>query len=578
MHVVATAGHVDHGKSALVRALTGTEPDRLAEERRRGLTIDLGFAWTTLPNAGAVELVDVPGHIRFISNMLAGVAVIEAGLLCVDSREGWQAQTEEHLRILDLIGLPAGLVALTKVGLVGSDHLTEVKEQVAQRIAGTVLADSPVVACDALDGTGLADVRRHLDSILSGRPPMTDQGRPRLWVDRSFTIAGAGAIVTGGIGYGSFALGDHVVVSGAGDSDRRGPRPARVRGMQALGRTADRARPGSRAALNLAGLGRDDVRRGDAVVHPDQWRPSQVVDATLTVLASLDHEVTAKGAYLAYVGTDEQTVRIRLLDGTSLAPGSSGRVRLRLTHALPLVPGDPYVLRDTGRGELVGGGSMVDLDPARGVPVRTPQAVGEIPPEYDWVPATELEERLGIPFEPVVEGWVVSPATLRAARTELLDRLERSRPVGLDVTRLGDRQQGVLRLLEGDRLAETVAGYAVAPAWRDELAGHPFVTRLESEPFSPAPPTPREVPPDVLRALLRRGIVLSRNEIYFSARVRAAAARALADLDRSRPEGFTVSQARQALGTTRKWAVPLMELLDEAGVTERQGDHRHLRT
>jgi selenocysteine-specific elongation factor len=566
MHVVATAGHVDHGKSALVRALTGTDPDRFVEEQQRGLTIDLGFAWMTLPAAGAVEFVDVPGHVRFISNMLAGVAVIEAGLLCVDAREGWRAQTEEHLRILDLIGLPAGLIALTKSGLVDHERLAAAQAEVEHRLAGTVLDGAPIVACDSLAGIGLDELRDQLDRILAGHASAPDDGRARLWVDRSFTIGGAGTVVTGGVGHGAFAPSDQVETIGPG-----GHRSARVRGIQALGHRVDRAPAGSRAALNLAGIDRHAVRRGDAVVHPDQWRPSGRVDASLQVLDSVDHDVTGRGAYLAYVGTGEHAVRLRVLDGSALGPGSTGVVRLTFGRQLPLVAGDRYVLRDTGRAEVIGGGAVIDVAPTR-------RRTGLARPEHDWVAATELEQRLGIHVEPTLEGWVVSPSTLRTAKDALLSGIDQARPIGLDVALLDERQRAVVRLLEREQQAEITAGYAVAPSWRDELAGHPFVVLLEQDLFSPPAPTMGNVSPEVLRALIRRQLVVVKDGIYFAGKVRSAAAKILAELAKERPDGFTVSDARQALGTTRRWAVPLLEVLDESGITIRHGDRRHLRT
>jgi selenocysteine-specific elongation factor len=576
MHVVATAGHVDHGKSTLVKALTGTDPDRFVEEQQRGLTIDLGFAWTTLPGAGPVEFVDVPGHVRFIGNMLAGVAVVEAGLLCVDAREGWRAQTEEHMQILDLIGLRAGLVALTKAGLVGPDRLAQVRGEVARRTAGTVLAEAAVVACDAIDGTGLDDVRRELAAILTAQPPhRTAHDRPRLWVDRSFTITGAGTVVTGGIGHGTFVTGDRVVAVGPG-----GTAAARVRGMEALGLPVASAPPGTRAALNLAGIDRRRVRRGDAVVRAGEWHVTATVEATLAVLGSIDHEVTRRGAYLAYLGSGEHAVRLRLVGASSLIPEETGIVRLALGHALPLAPGDRYVLRETGRGEIVGGGELVDVEPPRRRSGRAPGAEHEdrqLVAEGEWVRAGELERRLGVAVEPVVGDWVVSPTTLEAARERLAERLERSRPVGLDVARLDERDRAVLSLLESGQAATTIAGYAVAPAWQDELAHHPLVQQLEEDLFMPPAPKTGQLPPEVLRALVRRGHVVVKDGVYFAARARKVAADELAELSRRRPEGFTVGEAREVLGTTRKWAVPLMELLDEAGLTVRHGDRRHVR-
>ncbi|MGH9214118.1 MAG: SelB C-terminal domain-containing protein [Acidimicrobiales bacterium] len=579
MHVVATAGHVDHGKSALVRALTGTDPDRFVEEQRRGLTIDLGFAWMTLPGAGPVVFVDVPGHIRFISNMLAGVAVVEAGMLCVDAREGWRAQTEEHLRILDLIGLSSGLVVVTKAGLVDEDRLAGVRDDVARRTAGTVLADAPVVSCDSIDGTGLDQVRQVLGEVVTaGRVGTAQHDRPRLWVDRSFTIGGAGTVVTGGVGHGTFVVGGSVVAAGPA-----GTALARVRGIQALGRRTSRAPAGTRAALNLAGIDRRAIRRGDAIVRAGQWHYTAVVDATLQVLASIDHEVTQRGAYLAYLGTGEHAVRLRPLAASSLAPGETGTVRLRLSHALPLVPGDRYVLRETGRGELVGGGELVDIAPRRsgglqGRATDTAQAMAQpTVAEGEWVRADELERRLGVDVEPVVGTWVVAPATLEAARDTLLDRIERSRPVGLDAGQLDQREQAVLALLKRDQAADIDSGYAVAPEWRDELGRHPLVRQLETSMFSPPAPATASLPPAVLRALVRRGYVLVKDGTYFAAGAVPAASAILADLSRARPDGITVSEARQALSTTRKWAVPLLQLLDDAGITTRRGDRRSVR-
>ncbi len=574
MHVVATAGHVDHGKSTLVKALTGTDPDRLAEERQRGLTIDLGFAWTTLPAAGQVVFVDVPGHVRFISNMLAGVAVIEAGLLCVDAREGWRVQTEEHLRILDLIGLPAGMVALTKAGLVDPDRLAEVRDEVTRRTAGTVLADAPVVACDAIDRTGLDDVRRRLAEILTARPSRhTDHDRPRLWVDRSFSIAGAGTVVTGGVGHGTFVTGDRVAAVASG-----GATTARLRGIEALGRRVGSAPPGTRAALNLAGLDRRAVRRGDAVVRPGEWHPTTTVEATLAVLGSVDHEVTRRGAYLAYLGTGEHAVRLRLVGESCLIPDEIGTVRLALGHPLPLAPGDRYVLRETGRGEIVGGGELVDVEPRqRRSPRRQSGSTRQLVGEGEWVRANELQRRLGVTVEPLIGDWVVTPGTLRSARDELAARLDRSRPVGLDIARLDEREHAVLAQLASEDRVTIVAGYATGPGWRDELADHPFVRDLEENLFTPPAPATGQLPPEVLRALVRRGYVVVKHGVCFAATAPAAAATALGRLAGERPDGFTAGEARAALDTTRKRAVPLLELLDESGLTIRHGDRRRIR-
>src|SRR6266508_2519977 len=505
MRVVATAGHVDHGKSSLVRALTGTDPDRFLEEKQRGLTIDLGFAWMTLPGLDPVLFVDVPGHVRFISNMLAGVAVVEAGLLVVDAREGWRAQTEEHLRILDLLAIPAGIVAITKSALVDADRITEVRA----RTAGTMFAGAPVIACDSLDGAGLDELRARLaEAVTAGgdRAATTQRGdRPRLWVDRSFTIAGAGTVVTGGIDHGTLVAGDHVVAVGA-----HGATETRIRGIQALHHRVEAAPAGTRAALNLAGIDRRAIRRGDAIVRPDDWHLTTIADTTLSILADIDHEVTDRGAYLVYLGTGEHLARIRLLERPSPEPGEPGTARMRWRQRLPLVAGDRFVLRESGRGELVGGGALVDVAPRRarrgaGTATSAPASLPLVA-EGEWVRADELARRLGTDVAATVGDWVVAPNTLRAAVEALTAQLAASRPIGLDVARLDDRQRAVLAALEREHAAEVVAGYAVAHAWRDELAAHPMVKRLERDLFSPV--APAAVTPDELRALVRRGLVL----------------------------------------------------------------------
>lgn len=573
MHVVATAGHVDHGKSTLVRALTGADPDRWAEEKQRGLTIDLGFAWTALPGAGEVSFVDVPGHVRFLSNMLAGVAVIEAALLCVDAHEGWRAQTEEHLQILDLIGVPVGLVVLTKVGSVSDDRVEAAREEVRQRTKGTVLAEAPIVACDSVEGSGLDELRDQLARLLVAQEP-PDLSRPRLWVDRSFTMAGSGTVVTGGVGGGALTTDDGIEVIGA-----RGRLSGRVRGIQALGRAVQEAAAGSRAALNLAGIDRRAVRRGDAVVRPGQWQPTSRVGATLRVLDSLDHDVTTRGAYLLNVGSGEHAVRLELPGVRRVAPGDVGEVRLSLSHPLPLAPGDHYVLRETGRGEIVGGGEILDLAPPRGRSAHSGQAAArdEITREYDWLKADELERRFGVVAKPVVDEWVVSQETLNAARTDLVEKIDGARPIGLDIDQLGERERVVAGLLEREGLAEPVAGYILRPAWRDELADDPYMELIERFLYSPPTPDEAEVPSEVLRALLRRGLVVVKGGTYFAASALTSAKPILRALSEEREEGFTASEARQALGTTRKWVIPLLELLDEARITVRHGDRRFVR-
>ena len=362
MHVIGTAGHVDHGKSSLVERLTGIDPDRFEEEKRRGLTIDLGFAWLTLPSGNEIGLIDVPGHERFIKNMLAGAGGISVCLFVVAANEGWKPQSAEHLSILHVLGIDAGVVAVTKCDTVDREALELVTLEIQEELSSSVLAEAPVVACSATTGEGIDELVRELDRVVSSTPPVPDVGRPRLWVDRVFTISGAGTVVTGTLAGGSIAVGDEAEVAPEG-------RKARVRTIQTHKREVERAEPGTRVALNLAGLERQGAVRGDAIVRPGQWISTQTVDAKVGVLprelTGADHILTEKGAHLLYVGSAETPVRLRLLDRSELRPGESGFARLFLRDALPVGKGDRFVLRDAGRVLTFGGGEILDPIPAK---------------------------------------------------------------------------------------------------------------------------------------------------------------------------------------------------------------------
>ena len=306
MTVVATAGHVDHGKSSLVLALTGTDPDRFEEEKRRGLTIDLGFAHMTLPSGEELSFIDVPGHVKFLRNMLAGVGGVTACVFVVAATEGWKPQSEEHLRILELLGIDSGLIALTKSDLVDDDLLELAQMDVADHVAGTFLADAPVIAVSATTGNGLEGLRRELDALVARTDRAGDRGRPRLWIDRVFAAKGSGTVVTGTLTGGRIAVDQNMVAA---------TREVRIRAVQTAGRTVGEVGPGTRVAVNLAGVDHRDLRRGDALVAPAQWRLTDRFDASLHVLAALDHDLSRRGAFVAYIGSGEHPVRLRDIQG-----------------------------------------------------------------------------------------------------------------------------------------------------------------------------------------------------------------------------------------------------------------------
>ncbi|MBV8981808.1 MAG: selenocysteine-specific translation elongation factor [Acidimicrobiia bacterium] len=564
MHVVATAGHVDHGKSTLVQALTGMDPDRLAEEKERGLTIDLGFAWTTLASARTIAFVDVPGHVRFIKNMLAGVGAVDACLFVVAATEGWKPQSEEHLRILELLGVRHGLVALTKVSLVDDDTRQLAVLEVSEQVAGTFLEQAPVVEVDALAGIGVDDLRMALDDLVAGTPTAVDRDRPRLWVDRVFAAKGSGTVVTGTLTGGSIRVGDELAL-------QPGDRHVRVRGLQTHRHARDIAEPGSRVAANLSGVHHDDVQRGDALVRLGQWAPTNVFDASLDVLADLDHAVSRRGAFHVYIGSGEHPATLRLLgDTTEVEAGERALVRLHLPVEVPLVPGDRFVVRESGRSETIGGGEVLDVSPV--LPARRARpdrSVDRVVAERGWVDVQVLEQLTGVRRPPVLGRWVVSEDALASTVADLERAVRDAGALGLDMATLDERQRAALEHVDG---VAVEAGRVRPAAAADPLAGHPFLGALADDPFSP--PEPEGVDRSELRELVRRGLVVERDGCYFAPSAVEGAARRVAELLAADPAGVTVGQVRDALGTTRKHALPLLAHLDATGVTRRRGDVR----
>jgi selenocysteine-specific elongation factor len=359
MYVIGTAGHVDHGKSTLVKTLTGIDPDRWEEERRREMTIDLGFAWLTLPSGRSVSIIDVPGHERFIKNMLAGVGGIDAALLIIAADESVMPQTEEHLAILDLLGVEHGLVVLTKADLVDEEWLALVGEEVRERLAGSSLAGAPQIAVSARSGQGLDRLLAAIDEQLDRTPSRTQlHGAPRLPIDRSFTVGGFGAVVTGTLLDGPLKLGDEVEIVPKGLR-------ARVRGLQTHQRKAEIALPGTRVAVNLAGVSHHDLARGDMLALPGQIRASDLLDAQLRLVAAGSRPLRQNDRLDLFVGAAETPCRVTLLERDELLPGETGWVQLRLDRPIAAARGDRYILRQPSPSQTIGGGRVVDTNPVR---------------------------------------------------------------------------------------------------------------------------------------------------------------------------------------------------------------------
>jgi selenocysteine-specific elongation factor len=621
-HVVGTAGHVDHGKSALIQALTGTDPDRLAEEKARGLTIDLGFAWTTLPSGREVGFVDVPGHERFVHNMLAGVGGVDCALFVVDASEGWRPQSAEHLAILDLLGIPAGVVALTKVDLVDAATLDRVAAEVGDRLKGTTLAGAALVPTAAPSGRGVEALAAALDAALDRLPDPPDRGRPRLPVDRVFTMRGSGTVVTGTLSGGSLRADGEVELLPSG-------RRARVRGLQSHGRPLAEATPARRLAVNLAGVATDQVVRGDVLVLPGRWAATGTADCRLRCLAGAPAPLRGRGAYLVYAGAAETAARLQPLDATEVHPGTDALVRLHLERPLVLDAFEPVVLRDAGRDETVGGGLVLDPFPptvVRGTAARVLRT--------EELEAREAAGRAGLLERVLAERGVVPLADL--------PRLAAIAPERLPAALAGSAAAATGRTLAWDRAAWDGAAAAVLEAVERQHRTDPSAPGLPvqaARAAARAPGRPAAAGTEVVEALVARGRLLADGPTLrlpghgvrldpaqraLRARVEAALdeagvgllgeaalaqlgadrratallvrlgvlvpiapggylgrpalEEAVATLRRRFPGGrpFAATEAKEALGTTRRTVIPLLEHLDRTGVTVRQGDLRRL--
>ena len=616
LQVVATAGHVDHGKSSLIVRLTGIDPDRWVEEKRRGLTIDLGFAWCTLPSGREIGFVDVPGHERFVRNMLAGVGPVRLVLFVVAADEGWKPQSEEHLAIVDVLGAQSGVVALTKTDLVDDAMLEARREEVRERLAGTALEGAPIVACSATTGQGLEDLTAALDVMVAQAPPPEDRGRPRIAIDRSFTIRGAGTVVTGTLTGGTLSVGDEVRLYPDGGL-------VRIRSLQTHRRPVQVARPVSRVAANLAGVPKADVERGDVLALPRQWRPTSQIEVDLVPVRGMAHPLTARGAYKLYLGSAERDVRLRLYGTNELGAGREAFARLRLAHPVVADVGDRFVLREAGRQETVAGGTVLDPDPpqrpgpdpevrlAAREAVEPERLAALVVAEREAVRATDLLLLAGS-GPTVVEGaerigpWWLSRSTLDAltgAARQTLERFHRDNPMrpGLDAAEVR-RSLTAARPSLAPALEQGLAGDLLAAMEREKvlarqgselrLAGHEVTlgdreteaSRLVAAVAAgePSPPTVRDLSgagfsAELVAACVATGRLVRVSEDLVLTPDFAARAETVARSEASKPEGLTVSRYRELLGTSRKYALPILAWLDDCGVTRRQGDVRRLR-
>jgi len=589
MPIIATAGHVDHGKSTLVQALTGRDPDRWAEEKERGLTIDLGFAWTKIGDQ-SVGFVDVPGHERFIKNMLAGVGGLDVALFVVAADEGWMPQSEEHMAVLDLLDVRHGVVALTRVDITESDIVELARIDVEDHLIGTSLEGAPIVEVSAVIGDGLDDLRAALATALEAAGEPRNIGRPRLWVDRSFVIAGAGVVVTGTLLDGSITPGDRVELW-------PGPQSARIRSLQSHETELTVANPGSRVAANLAGLERDDVARGALLGLTGQSDDSTRFLAEARPVRGVD-AIADRGAYQLHAGSGAWPARVRSLGDGVLLITTAGPV--------PLACGDRFVLRETGRRAVVGGGRILDPRP-RGGAAELVAAARLLGASLDAGPdalATgllsvrgtallrdlEIDSRGGMPSDAVVGGaQAVDPdhgSKIEADLVTAIAAFHAANPLrpGIPKATLASSHgldPAVLEALLARRSDVIDEGATVRSAdhgtsWNDtdQAAWDQAAETLRAAGLAAPRSGQLGLRSELLHAAIREGRLtrIADDLVYLPEQIEEMLSR-LAAL----PTEFAVADFRDEMGISRRQAVPLLEWLDGQGWTSRRGDVRTLR-
>lgn len=567
VRVVGTAGHVDHGKSALVLALTGTDPDRLREEKERGMTIELGFALLRLPSGGEAGIVDVPGHERFIKTMLAGVGGIDLALLAVAADESVMPQTREHLGIIDLLGIQHGVVALTKSDAVDAEMLAQTEAEVREVIGGTTLAGAPIIACSALTGAGLDVLLAAIEAQLTLTPERRDNGRPRLPIDRAFTMPGFGTVVTGTLSGGSLAVGQEVEIGPAGLR-------ARIRGLQNHGRDVENAAPGQRTAVNLAGIAVEDVRRGMVLALPGTLAGTSSVDVLLRSVTYIERAVRHNLNVTFHTGAAEVSGRLLLLDADAVSAGESAWAQVRLGEPVAVLPRDRFVIRDAN--DTLGGGTIVAVDAPRHRRHHAPtiaalEALTGGSPTGGMLTALRGIEAAATQVADVVtEYHARQPLRIGMPRGELRRRVGLSGRA-FDATIAALASAGRLREA-GELIALT--GHSPVLSEDEQRIADAYVASLRVTPY--APPVDGTPPPEIMEYLLASNVIVRAGDVVFAADVYAEMVSAITA--RLREKGpIMLAEVRDMFGTSRRYAQALLEHLDAERVTKRVGDARVLR-
>jgi len=630
MHVIGTAGHVDHGKSTLIAALTGTHPDRLKEEQAREMTIELGFGWMSLPNGEEVGIVDVPGHRDFIENMLSGIGGLDAVILVIAADEGVMPQTKEHLAILDLLQIPSGFIALTKTDLASdSGWLDLVETDIRSAVKDTILKDAPIIRVSAKDKTGLDELTSHLQSILEQAPARPDLNRPRLPVDRVFTMSGFGTVVTGTLSDGQFSVGDEIEILPSGLTGR-------IRGLQTHKKKEDTAVPGSRTAVNISGVSTEQIERGNVIAHPKQYQPVRRLDARLRLLPEISSSIKHNQEIKFFIGATESMGVLRLLGVEEINPGDEGWVQLELRDPVVAVRGDRFILRRPSPGETLGGGVVVDHTPRRrhkrfdddvlrslealsqGSPadVLLEAALGmNIAPIKDIVNQSRLEQTDAESAlnELVAAGTLVLLemsdlaansnsliahlshwSALRDKTIKLVKEYHKDFPLrrGIPREELKSKLKMVPRvfstflakLIEEQTVTEyhafvANAGHEIRFNGQEQARVQTLMRSFEQNPFSP--PSIKEcrseVGEEVVNALveLNELVTVSSDVVFRRQDYDLMVSKIKETLENNGK--ITLAEVRDLFKTSRKYAQGLLEHLDAIGITMRDGDFRKLK-
>jgi selenocysteine-specific elongation factor len=614
MFVLGTAGHIDHGKSALVQALTGMDPDRLNEEKERGMTIDLGFAWLRLPSGQEVGIVDVPGHERFIKNMLAGVGSIDLAMLIIAANEGVMPQTREHLAILDLLGIEKGIVVVTKKDLVDDEWLEIVKLDIDELLKPTVLAKAPVISVSSVTKEGLPELMAALDNMLKVTTPRKDTGRPRLPIDRIFTIAGAGTIVTGTLIDGSLSVGMEVEIVPPGLKSR-------LRGLQTHKNKLIEVTPGSRVAANIVGISTTDIKRGDVLTRPGWLVPTSMLSVELRLLPYMKRPLRHNTEVSFHTGAAEAMAKVRLLDKDRLEPGGTAWAQIVLETPVALVKGDRFIIRSPM--ETLGGGKVVEsqtkrlrrfkeniiesletrqkgtsedaifdlLEAKQPLDVKGVASASELPADQ-VVPSLEnlIREARMVPIGQgdnrifyTAAGW----QRLSKESVAVLQDYHRKYPVRSGMAKvelasrlkMGKQSPAILSLMveqgimKEDGLNVRLPSHEVRLTPVQQSAVDTFLRSLAQNPYAPHADIVPE--PDLLALLIDRRQVVKTGDVVFGAKAFDEMVAGLTQYIKSHGK-ITLAEARDLFKTSRRYVQALLEYLDEKKVTRRIGDDRVL--